>query len=138
MPTLRSKTQAELHVSIFIPCDTFSSEVACSAGDLNTTAKCGVGFSGSACSDCQPAFFKFFDNCHACDYNGTGVAWTGQVLNVGLVVAMIVLWLVINNYLCEIFDTLDVFLSFVQMANVRFGRGFRGAGVRGGVRGCRV
>jgi hypothetical protein len=43
----------------------------------------------------------------------------GQVLNVGLVVSMIVLWVVVNNYLCEMLDTLDVFLSFVQMANVR-------------------
>ena len=95
----------------FVPCESFVDDEYCKGGNLNITATCMTGYGGRACSECASSHYRFFAMCWTCE-------GSGKVLNSFLVVGMVVLWVLINFYLCEEVDSLDTFLAFAQMLNV--------------------
>ena len=52
-------------------------------------------------------------NCVQCD---DGVQ--GKVINLLLLAAMVATWIGVNIFLCESLESVDVFLAYIQMANV--------------------
>ena len=96
----------------FVRCDSFIDEESCPGGDRSITAKCKAGYEGTACCRCSGGFYKLFGTCYACD-----TTWK-KVANILAVAFLVFTWLFLNNYVCEEVDSLDVFFSFAQMANV--------------------
>jgi hypothetical protein len=58
-------------------------------------------------------YYKFVGNCVQCD---DGVQ--GKVINLLLLAAMVATWIGVNHFLCESLESVDVFLAYIQMANV--------------------
>ena len=58
-------------------------------------------------------YYKFVGNCVRCD---DGVQ--GKVINLLLLVALVATWIGVNRFLCESLESVDVFLAYIQMANV--------------------
>ena len=74
----------------FVPCNLYLDESHCQAGDLNTTARCGDGYQGTACSQCADEHYRLFAKCYPCE------KWA-KLKNIVLVVVLVLCWVVTNN-----------------------------------------
>ena len=97
------------HSGSFVSC-TFGA-YGCPGGG-KTTAKCASGYTGTACTRCALDHYVLLGKCYECD-----TMWK-KVKSVLFVILVVGLWVVINKFLCEELDSLDVFLAFAQMSNV--------------------
>jgi hypothetical protein len=112
--TSRSGANSDEYNSSFIACDAFYDDGFCPGGKVGAlTSYCKSGYSGVACAECEAGHYKFFGVCYSC--NATDNSKSGSIL---LVLVLIAVWFLINNVFCEEIESLDVFLSFAQMANV--------------------
>ena len=113
-PLSRSENDTCFFNIDFFPCTYFKDPNSCAGGKRDeSTAMCGPGYRGAACSLCEENHYKFNSQCYHC-----GETVRGSLINLSLGALMLGIWFLFNFVICEVVESVDIFIACVQMSVV--------------------